>query len=665
MATTGGATADTTGTTGGSTTGSATTSGRLTTSTSGTTTGTGTGTGPTTTSGTGTTGPATTTGGGTTGGTTSPALGPFVPYDGGPRVEPAINYDAGCSALLPLYVPLYGCAQCTKNADCPSPLVCNTNRNSQAYHCVQCAQASDCDAGYTCNLYINPYYLGNDECQLDCRVTAGVCNPGFCETDAGVCYPGYCATGSDCVVDGGGVCDVDTQPFPGLGMCVPCTMDAGGCVAGSFCLAPGPFANAGVCAVDCSLDAGLCSPGRHCVADGGPVSLPDGGSVVVGACEPGCWNLSDCSGLQLDTTCAEGQCVECAVQQDCPDWHPGCTNNTCDTCGVTSDCPGTLHCDTSSTECGNGRCDCYSSGDCPLDVPTCLGATDSGTISGRCACATTSECPVGYVCENRFPYTVTNGCATLVGGSCIKACTQSLDCQAIDVGIGNTSCNTVTGYCECSGEYAWLSPGVTGTCEPACSYQNGVDSCFSQWDYSTCNTGVTPYCDTYTGQCRQCVDDYDCINIGCSTNEPFCNLDGGYCEECRTGDDCPLQKPSCFFPAYNWCSTYCESSLQCPSDGGYQCFPVYDYSEVGCFIPCLPGDDAGMGTVSDAGPPCPTNMPFCVSNVNGGSNVLDAGIGICSQCLGSSDTLNCDAGFCPSGDCGEQCSVPFCTISCC
>jgi Cys-rich repeat protein len=738
-------------TTSGSTSAGTTTSG---TTSAGSTTGTSAG------NGSGTTGADTSTGGtaGTTGGID--LGGPFAPYDAGPRTEPSIDYDAGCTALQPIangfnYPP---CVQCKRSSDCATGLVCDTNQNSQyQYTCVQCARNSDCPAGDTCDYsdYTYPtYWPGTDTCGPDCRNNTGICAPGACDADAGFCYDnftlnmyqyegppnynycyqtlvtGWCRSDSDCMVDGGGgACNFTTSFFPfyydnGWGYCVPCKMDGGpgGCGGSDqFCQvrdcstnglpADGP---AGSCVFNCFLDAGACGVGNYCT-DAGPLGV-DGGNV--GGCVVGCQNSSNCAGSTPVCNSDGGGCVMCNSSSDCPDWMPGCQYNNCGSCATNADCPGSEQC--------NGACGCSMDSDCPLDVPTCIGGY--GGYSGSCACTDGSQCPGGYVCETRGTYAVTNyGTYPYPqGGACILACATNADCASSFGGSPNVVCDTATGFCvpcaadtdctasadptkpypspscvlyadggnpnvtpflatgggqcgcsdtsQCNGGYS-CQPNSTNyiyaydggpTCQPTCTYVNGIDSCTPKNPYYYyCNDNYTPppFCNTYTGQCQQCLDDYDCTGRNC--DQPVCNngtcvqclVDAdcdvnpnGYpfcvnnvCTQCKTGDDC-LNFPnnSCY---YGYCNSYCNDSSNCPTDGGYVCETTPTYSNA-CLIECVMGDDAGMGTVSDAGNPCPANAALCVPNSFSSTQ------GDCAPnfpCDSNSDANNnCDAGYCSS-----------------
>ncbi len=747
------ASSSSTGGTTASTSSSGTTSAGTTTAASGTTTGIGTSTGSgtttgggTTTTGSGTTGVATA---GTTSGTTGPNLGgPFVPYDGGPRTEPVIDTDAGCTALQPHYDPnVQACVECIGNADCLTGQVCEQRQNKFTNRCVQCSETEDCPTGETCNApNLDIFWTGTDMCQADCRNNPGMCAPGACETDAGVCYndtlvivfqitpvfcgkvltnAAWCLTDSDCQVDGGaGGCIFTMDAFPWtsfpanpFGYCVECKVDGGP----NQCAGPNAYCNlrqcyadnyglpqdgvAGTCTYDCFLDAGVCPINTYC-ADAGLVSF-DGGTdsaVPAGACAAGCLDLSNCGGTV--PICSNSACVQCAVDTDCPDWAPGCLNNLCNGCAQNSDCPATEQCMPS------GRCGCFADTDCPLDLPTCVGGDLSSSTFGVCACTASTVCGTASVCETRFPYAIVDANdLNEAGGACIKACATNADCTTNFPGSSNLLCDTTTGYCvgcmadsdctasadptkpyvtpscllypdggdptvspplvtgggqcgcndtsQCNGGFACQSPGYTGTCVAPCLFANGIDSCAPRAQPGTCNNAypTPPFCNTNTGLCQECLDDYDCTTGACYL--PVCN--GGHCIACLTGDDC--QEYAQPFPNYacgsNVCSAMCSDVSQCPTDGGYGCLEGPLGTANACLITCVLGDDAGMGTVSDAGNPCPAQSPLCVPNPFG----ADSTSGVCGQCLSANDQTNCTANACINGG-NASCDGLTCTITC-
>jgi hypothetical protein len=503
----------------------------------------------------------------------------------------------------------------------------------------------------------------------------------------------------------------------GFGYCVECTIDGGGCASSADVCQPVScltgFSNgvSGSC-VNCFLDGGACGRGMYCL-DAGSVVGPDGGALLAGICLIGCLTDGDCGGVQ--PVCVGGACVQCATNIDCPDWTPGCSAaNHCDSCSphFVGSCPGSTACDTS--QCGNGKCVCYQDSDCPLDVPKCVGTNSDAGTGGNCACTDSSQCPNGYVCDSRGPYGVTSGCGAVVGGACIAACAGDTDCSMFAATYPfnqDLACNTTTGYCvacvanlDCTAGTSPTQPYVTpsclsfpdggdpqssptvytgggqcgcndtsqcnggyvcsgGKCAPPCAYDNGYDSCET--------SGA--HCNTYTGLCQQCQSDIDCANIG------VC-VDGG-CVACRTGDDCLWQvefgvggsasNTACVINLYPLngqlvsepnCQSACTDSSECPTDGGWACFAVHPGDTPTCNLVCVVGDDAGLGTIADGGQPCPSILPLCASaSTDGSAWTLDAGVGVCSLCLGPSDGEHCDAGAC-----GLYCgATATCNLSSC
>jgi Cys-rich repeat protein len=647
--------------------------------------------------------------------------------------------------------------QCTKNSDCATGLVCETNTQDYQYiyQCVQCTKSSDCPSGDVCNRADQDNYplywqFGNNTCQPDCRNNPGICAPGSCGLgDAGIpgiCYSnfntytyyvynpsfmycpevvtGWCTQDSDCQVDGGGgACIIFSGPpyiwplyyygnMNGYGLCAQCSLDGGvngGCPSGQVC---GPwdcaYGSAGQCVTDC-FQSGSCGQGTYC-SDAGPIGV-DGGSI--GICLNGCQNSSNCGGTS--PVCSDGgTCVQCNSSTDCPDWTPGCQYNRCGSCASNADCPGT-------EQCNYGQCQCSTSNDCPLDVPNCQ---DNST----CACNSNTDCPGGYVCETRYPYTVWdyNTYPAVTGGACIPACLTNADCATTFGGTGDSNpvCDTTTGFCvpcvadtDCTATQdptkPWITPSclgyvdggapntnpplptgggicgcsdtsqcnggyycstsypapTSGNCEPACNVPAG--ECQQPTYNGACANNFQSYCNSNTGKCQSCLDDYDCTGLYC--NAPFCS-DGGTCVGCFSGDDCTtFPNTACNYYYDNYgqplpygsCSSYCYEDSQCPTDGGYTCIQTPNYYGSTCLITCIMGDDAGLGTVSDAGNPCPTDAPLCVPNPNTADPTTQGSCApnfpcdwsVCSQGM-SSCSPGCGYGYCENWYTCYQ--YPFC-----
>jgi Cys-rich repeat protein len=520
----------------------------------------------------------------------------------------------------------------------------------------------------------------------------------------------WCMQDSDCKVDGGGACYYTTdQQWPfyyvneslgetfsnGFGYCVECTLDGGGCASNDqICqpvICPGYVTNglAGSCA-NCFLDGGACPEGFYC-SDAG--TAPSG--VAAGFCVGGCLDDSSCAGNT--PRCVDGGCVECGTNSDCPDWKPGCSSsNTCGgACNPTSvgSCRSSEKCDQS--QCNTDECVCYSDSDCPLDVPICIGLNADAGTSGNCGCTDSTQCTSGYLCDTRPPYNVTNGCGQAVAGACIPACATNADCSAFagvlpawQSNLWNLTCDVATGYCvpcagnqdcaadvnsicslyvdggnpnsnpmivtgggqcgcaqisDCQGGYTCYQ----GQCQPPCIYDadSGYDSCFQGAQfYSHQNPD---FCNTFTGLCVQCLDDYDCEGFNYGHR-----CVAGACVPCVTSDDCTWPNAVC---SNNKCTTNCTDDSQCPTDGGYTCFALSPGSQPMCNIQCLAGDDAGLGTVADGGTPCPGSQPLCTTeSASGATFTLDAGLGICNQCNNVTQTWCNDEA---TNDCVNHCGL--------
>ena len=694
--TTGGRGSSSSGTTGSSTTGpapttSGTTSGTTSSGSSGSTSsGTGTTTGTTTSGTAGQTGGTTTSGsGGSTGYVAGP---PYLGYDGGPIPEPVIA--AGCTAAAPFINPtgnFPSCVSCRRNSDCPTGLFCDTNidpnSDEQIFQCVTCRSNTDCAVGEICeigcqNLNVPPFFTCQNACQPDCRTApAGTCNPGLCDGDGGECLLDWCAHNSDCVVNGTGACDFTQSPiFPpgGLGTCEACTQDAGGCGPEQVC-GRSPNTGQNFCQVSCLVDSGVCAgTGTFC---------SDAGTCVVG-----CQSASDCLGSPQGSICHQGQCVSCLNLSDCPDYNAGCNTPQfggsvqCGICSGSQDCPGT-HCENVGgqfNEFGN-QCGCHSDTECEglpqHDAPVCLGLNASDSFpngSGRCACTDSSQCVAGFVCEKRYPFTVTVNTSggQYVGGACIPQCQLVGGTNCATAGIGPvpgsffngapppeaTACNFDTGYCvacagdtdcykspsspfitpscvqftngidpstgegtgggvcgcsqtnECNDNYACWNPGLSGACQPACTLVNGQDSC-NPFREAFDSPPVDPFCDTWTGACVQCLDSYGCTNI--------------------TVDQINGQFLGQGFPA-----PICTSAGQCVGCNGDSDCPASAPN-------CTQGFCGYCGNNND----CFADAGFTCVQFNGPNS---GGTCEITKCKGDSNQVATDAGFpCPSG-------LPYC-----
>jgi hypothetical protein len=553
----------------------------------------------------------------------------------------------------------YQCVVCRTSTDCTGGEVCQ----------------------FACSyIQRSPYYVCENGCQQDCRdAGADFCNPGLCDTDAGGCLANWCATNANCVVNGQGACDFTravTFPPNGIGQCAACTTDAGGCGVDQVC---NPSSRS--CQLSCLVDAGVCTQGTYCTDAGsctsgcqtaadcvGSYTGYSGGSIChQGSCVS-CLKSADCPDYKPGcnpyySSGSTATCGYCVNDSDCAGLHCE-TNKTysyyANQCGCHSD-----------SECPLDAPIC-------IGLDTDAGFPQG---SGRCGCSSTNDCVQGLICEMRPPYQVsvrTLG-TTYTGGACIPQCNLVGGTDCSTAGIASTTggkgypsgssgayaCNPTTGYCvscsgdgdcytytnapsiapscvlypngvdptsgeatgggqcgcsdtsQCNDNYACWNPGLSGTCQPACTVVNGQDSCNPYREYAYYTPPANPFCNTWTGACVQCLDAYGCTNVtvnyinGSYTYQAFaapnCNT-GGQCVGCSSDADCPAGSPNC---TDGFCG-YCTNNANCYGDAGFTCVEFYSYYTNGlCALTgCVPDSN---GNPTDAGFACPSGLPYCAS----------------------------------------------------
>jgi Cys-rich repeat protein len=615
------------------------------------------------------------------------------------------------------------CVQCLRSADCQDGLKCsNSNVCVGCRDNSDCSTGQVCqNACYY--LEGAPYeFPCFAQCQSDCRnAAADFCNPGICDTDAGLCLPYQCTANSQCVVNGQGACNFgQLATFQGPGgywICANCTADAGGCGPDGYCTING---SDNYCSPSCLTDAGICYAGTYCGDAGSCVSGCQSSSDCNGSyngniCSQGqcvaCLNDSQCppNNLGCGQTSYNGvMCGICNSDQNCP------TGLHCEYLGNYNGNSCGCH---SDDECA------YSSvaNSVPVCVGLVSDAGPFPGASGKCGCRSDADCGTGELCETRYPYTVSvnNSSGTVTGGTCIASCavTGGTDCSTAGIRTSQYSnqldniCNYQTGYCvscaqdndctgggyasangpvitpscvlfansidpvsglptgggdcgctdtsQCNDGYACWDPGLNGVCQPPCTITNGLDSCFPQTYYAS-TPPPDPFCDTYTGACVQCLDNYGCTNqhvdvingnyIGFYLPATTCSSTG-QCYGCNTAADCPATQPNC---TDSYCG-FCMSNADCDtSTYNFQCIDFYNYSgNVGgnCLVKCTA---LGDGTPSDAGNACPPGLPYCAYTYTYTNNGFNS-FYICAACRPNNST---DCGSYPNycmqnGVCGS------------
>jgi hypothetical protein len=601
-----------------------------------------------------------------------------------------VDTDGGCTAAKPLFDSRTSrCVQCFQDSDCPYSLICDTSVDS----CQACSSVdnSGCGAGELCaRLGVSFNLAGYSGCVPNCVDAGEICDPGFCNTNTGLCSLPQCGTDSDC--DGGGLCN-----HAAGNKCVACFPDGGGCVnPGDLCNTQlgAPYCQRSCLQFPNSCIAGsFCDPTGRC-ARGCADSTACSGATPI--CDTAIHACVECTKLH-ELACVDGGRPPLPDAGCCPSYNPGCgVQDLCGTCVRDADCRG-QHCKAGGCSCesdmecpldaptcigldggiaGPAVCGCLSSSECPPNFvcearppyDRVVSASDGKTFGGICipVCSTPSPPDSGSFCQlariSAAAAPVGDLYCNVATGYCVQ-CRAEVDCSGWsevpncqrfdggfnDVEFGDQPTATGGGICGCWNTLLCFNNQTCGPvsgwsgleCQTACSVSGGPDSCTSGGYVAQ----STPFCDSWTGLCRGCLADYSCTGTNSSWNgisTPTCELDSGNCVQCSDSSGCPGNLPGCSSDPNTLGSCgFCATPDDCPTDSGYLCLSVgtstVDIRQ--CVIPCVHGDDAGRGTVSDAGPLCPTALPYCV-DVDAGQILAT----VCGQCRhGFND---CDSGYC-------------------
>jgi Cys-rich repeat protein len=583
----------------------------------------------------------------------------------------------------------YQCVACRNSTDCTGGAICQfgcTYIGKSPYYVCDNACQPDCrDAGAD---FCNPGLCDTDAggCLTSWCASNSNCTVdglGACDFTQAVVYPpngiGTCAV---CTQDAGGcgpdeVCGRSNQT--GRPICqLSCLVDAGVCSGGTYCT------DAGTCTSGC-LTSADCA-GSHTGYSGGLICHQ-------GQCV-GCLKNADCPdynpGCNPQYSGGVAICGYCTSDQDC---QSGSSSTHCE---LNRQSPGYY-----TNQCGchsDNECPL----DAPICIGLDAGA-GFPQGSGRCGCTGPSDCGTFLVCEMRHPFNFTlyGSGQSYTGGACIPSCSAvpGTDCATAGIGpIPNNyypngappaayACNPTTGYCvpcsgdsdcyvttngpavapacvpfangtdptsgeptgggrcgcsdtsQCNDNYACWNPGLSGTCQPPCTITNGQDSCNPYRKYTDYPPPADPFCNSWTGACVQCLDNYGCTNVNAqyinglyvygSLPTPICSP-GGQCVGCVTDADCPANAPNC---TDGFCG-YCRTNADCFGDAGFACFnlvndPQYYASQ--CFLTCVPDSN---DYPTDAGNACPAGLPYCgtlVFYTNYPNYITDAFCTACRQ----------------------------------
>jgi hypothetical protein len=349
-----------------------------------------------------------------------------------------------------------------------------------------------------------------------------------------------------------------------------------------------------------------CRYGEQCCSGqcrrGQCTGCPSGKTACGGACVDTPTSLAHCGGCEqpCGTACANGACLACAKDGDCPAPSAGsatCTDGSCssscdnasdhlcgDSPGACQTCCDDTHC-AAGQECKQGTCTCTATscnGCC--DGDTCkAGDSDGfcGAGGGQCVqCADGQDCHQG---------------ACLCDGQSCNGCCDGTTCRT---GNADSACGANGGVCGQCGD------GETcrnGSCQPVC-----VPNCQGK----TCGS------DGCSGSCGTCPVGKSCSNgtcVGCSSDDEC--LDAGPCEQAFCEPDPRTFRGRCTYPKIPGCCVTngdcrlapCDVSVVCSNNTCVHtsaCFGcnVCDPITGGCKPNCPQCQYCGPGGICKADP---------------------------------------------------------------
>jgi hypothetical protein len=481
---------------------------------------------------------------------------------------------------------------------------------------------------------------------VECAAPTGLCINGACRQcqNNNQCGPNELCCNNACTPTGAG-------PAQQCAACnTACTQSNSNLCEGRSCRCGNNPACAGGTPV-CDDANGRCV---QCLADG---DCPNNGQCVANVCQV--CDPADHAGCAANQLCCNGACVatgggvgeSCsACGNSCPqDSTSTCTNRVC-RCGNNAACGGqTPFCNDAPGMCTG----CRNDGDCNGQqcVAGACRACDPSDDAGCVATGNTPVCGANFQCracgnDGECSENPTGAFCNSVVGRC-RRCNEASDapCDLI-----TPICDEVDNRCEdCIGDQGCIDrPGNENQC-----VNGDCRLCDPQGNAGCTANSNTPVCSNVTFTCRGCAADADCTG---NPEGGVCDLATGRCGDCDPGRNaCPAATPICD-----------SGSLSCRgcaagAAGDAECAPLAgdaDQCVAGRCRACDPGDDAGCAEGS-ASPICDAASFTCRTCAAGAAGDTE-----CNDHPGSLD--QCVAGRCRACDpgddagCAENAAAPIC-----
>ncbi|WP_373049497.1 hypothetical protein [Vulgatibacter sp.] len=502
-----------------------------------------------------------------------PACNPFEPACPTGRVCTMLEADG--RLIVEDGVPVAACLPDAGGA--PANRACDKDENACR---VDLYCMPDTPSTGFCRRYCDP--SGPDTCGtgLSCHevpmggAMVGVCSPSTswmrsCVRDTDCAFNQGCKPLDDGSGVPGGRCDWS----PGNARAAEACDDDGDCRSG-FCFALDGAGN-GHCFGGCAGDADCTATNAFCAEL--PLSLDDGTTGGLAACQPRCANDAGCS--------AFGDAV-CNVVQVGVKLEQGCT-----ALGGPSDAGGGDFC-TADDGCATGTCIDNARGEEPATAGFCLGSCFD---AGDCSVDTTCREVAFRTSPDRAEPETWDTAQVCWGASCTgdancpegRACTFEPDPRNPTAAL-RTSCNLAVGELPAGSACTLPSSCSTGTCErpQRTSWSVTKENCTNGWNDDWWQDSAADCSDT------DCMAIYPCAAAGERCDDGIDN-DGDGLADCQD-PDCSNQST---------CAEICTDGIDNDGDGLVDCddgecafLQSSGCSRSICLGPCATSADCAYGT---------------------------------------------------------------------
>jgi hypothetical protein len=517
-----------------------------------------------------------------------------------------------------------------------------------------------------------------------------------CDDARGQCFE--CVSDGDCAGPGhaGGQCVAN--------VCRPCDPgDHAGCAVDQLCCDFQCSATGGAghqqcesCGTACGATADTCS-NRNCVCGAGVNAVECSGNTGLclnGACRS-CLNNNQCGPNEL---CCNNACEATgpAAEQQCQVCGQACTLTNSNLCeGRTCKCGNNPACGGGTPVCddANGRCvqcladvDCPNNGQCVANMCRACDPFDhAGCAANQLCCNFQCSATGGglgaqcQACGVACPQDATNACTNR---ACLCGANQSCSGATPFCNDGSGSCAGCRNDNDCPANAPQCVSGVCRACDPGdnagCTANGNIPVCAAnftcrgcQGDGECASNSTGTFCNPQVGRCRRCNAASD---APCDLITPICDEVDNRCEDCVNDQECvdrPGSEDQCVAGDCRTCDpTAGQGNAGCDGASGT---PICSAATLTCRA-CQADNECGAGRFCIAASgrcgacdPLRNNCGGATPNCNAVTlTCVAGGCQVDADCNGNPAGNQCVAGQCRACDptqsdgCAENSATPIC-----